>query len=53
MLQAYNEQVNFQEGENIQHITCEPISFHFHEMEKETIVNIQVIFILQLVIFRI
>lgn len=36
MLQAYNEQVNFQEGENVQHITCEPISFHFHEMEKET-----------------
>ncbi|EEM90025.1 MULTISPECIES: spore coat protein [Bacillus cereus group] len=36
MLQAYNEQVNFQEGENVQHITCEPIAFHFHEMEKET-----------------
>lgn len=36
MLQAYNEQVNFQEGENVQHITCEPISFHLSEMEMET-----------------
>ncbi|PEX86379.1 MULTISPECIES: spore coat protein [Bacillus cereus group] len=36
MLQAYNEQVNFQEGENVRHITCEPILFHLPEMEKET-----------------
>ncbi|HDR7949562.1 TPA: spore coat protein [Bacillus toyonensis] len=36
MLQAYNEQVNFQEGENVQHITCEPIPFHLSEMEMET-----------------
>ncbi|HDR8093305.1 TPA: spore coat protein [Bacillus cereus] len=36
MLQAYNEQVNFQEGENVQHITCEPLPFHLHEIEEET-----------------
>ncbi|CAM3902855.1 spore coat protein [Bacillus luti] len=34
MLQAYNEQVNFQEGENVQRITCEPMSFHLPEIEK-------------------
>lgn len=37
MLQAYNEQVNFQEGENVQHITCETTEFDLHEMEKETV----------------
>ncbi|MDR2995769.1 spore coat protein [Bacillus cereus] len=35
MLQAYNEQVNFQEGENVQHITCETTEFDLYEMEKE------------------
>ena len=37
MLQAYNEQVNFQEGENVQDITCETTEFDLHEMEKETV----------------
>ena len=37
MLQAYNEQVNFQEGENVQHITCETMEFDLHEMGKETV----------------
>ncbi|KEK24977.1 spore coat protein [Bacillus gaemokensis] len=29
MLQAYNEQVNFQEGENIQHMICEQLKSPF------------------------
>ena len=53
MLQAYNEQVNFQEGENVQHITCETMEFDLHEMERKQLVNIQGIFILQPVILRI
>ena len=53
MLQAYNEQVNFQEGENVQHITCEQFHFIFMKWKRKLIVNIQVICILQLVIFRI
>ncbi|RAN88349.1 spore coat protein [Bacillus sp. SRB_28] len=36
MLQAYNEQVNFQEGENIQHITCKQMWPEFTEMDRET-----------------
>ncbi|HFK1706508.1 MULTISPECIES: spore coat protein [Bacillus] len=36
MLQAYNEQVNFQEGENIQHITCKQKWPEFTEMDRET-----------------
>ena len=41
MLQAYNEQVNFQEGENVQHITCEPSHFIFMKWRRKPIVNIQ------------
>ena len=52
MLQAYNEQVNFQEGENVQHITCETTEFGLHEMEKETVSKYTGIFILQPVILR-
>ncbi|MCW9129948.1 spore coat protein [Bacillus paramycoides] len=36
MLQAYNEQVNFQEGENVQHITCEQMWPDFTEIAMET-----------------
>ncbi|KFM99172.1 spore coat protein [Bacillus clarus] len=35
MLQAYNEQVNFQEGENIQHMTCTQIWPPFAEVDVE------------------
>ena len=36
MLQAYNEQVNFQEGENVQHITCKQMWPEFTEIDRET-----------------
>lgn len=32
ILQAYNEQVNFQEGENIQHMICEQLKSPLYKM---------------------
>lgn len=35
MLQAYNEQVNFQEGENLQHMICEQLKSPFIQDDVE------------------